>query len=69
MRDLRSTHGIFALACKGKKQSWEIPGAANRVNFNGLFEVLKNHWQSIANKYPNVEDVSVVGIDPKKRLS
>lgn len=69
LRDTRSTHGIFVLAYKGKKQGWDIPGSANRVNFDGLTEALRGHWQSIAEKYPKVEDISVIGIDLTKRLS
>jgi hypothetical protein len=33
------------------------------VSFPGLVEALQEHWASIAASYPNVDEVSVIGID------
>ncbi|MER8447349.1 hypothetical protein NKH52_29675 [Mesorhizobium sp. M1066] len=36
LRDNRSTRDIFVLVRNGEKAGWNVPGAANRVDFEGL---------------------------------
>jgi hypothetical protein len=67
LRDNRSSRGIFALVYRGEKQGWDVPGAANRVDFDGLTRGLEQHWESISAKYPGVDEITVVGIDLTKR--
>jgi hypothetical protein len=69
LRDKRSAQGIFVLVYLGRKQGWEVPGSANRVGFYGLIEVLQRHWASIADKYPAVDAVTVIGIDLTRRFN
>lgn len=62
LRDSRSSRGVFALVYRGAKTRWELPGVGS-VSFPGLVEALQEHWASIAASYPNVDEVSVIGID------
>jgi hypothetical protein len=69
LRDTRSAHGIFALAYRGKKQGCDIPGSANRVDFEGLIRALQNYWRIIAERHLGIENVTVIGIDLTKRFT
>lgn len=63
LRDARSSRGIFLLVYVGIKKSWDLPGGRCAENFEELLSALRQHWALIANQYPDVEDVAVVGID------
>lgn len=67
LRDNRSNRGIFALVYRGQKQGWDVPNASNRVGFDGLIEALQKYWQEISKRFPNIEDITVIGIDLTKR--
>jgi hypothetical protein len=67
LRDNRSNRGLFILVYRGEKAGWDMPGAENRVDFEGLVEALQNYWITISARFPGVEDVQVVGIDLTKR--
>lgn len=67
LRDSRSNRGIFALVYRGQKQGWDVPNAPNRVGFDGLVEALRGHWEAISGRFPNVEEITVIGIDLTKR--
>jgi len=67
LRDNRSVHGIFILVHNGEKAGWDVPGGSNRVDFDGLIAALQNHWESIAEKFPNVDSITVIGIDLTRR--
>lgn len=67
LRDNKSAHGIFILVHNGEKAGWDVPGGSNRVDFVGLIAALQSHWESIADKFPNVDNITVVGIDLTKR--
>lgn len=70
LRDIRSNRGIFVLVYGGRKQkTWEIPGGKTNATFPELVEALQNHWNAIADQYPKVEQISVIGIDLTKRGS
>lgn len=66
LRDVRSSCGIFLLVNHGSKKTWMLPGK-QRVAFNDLVTALQQHWMSLAPKYPNVEDIRIIGIDLTKR--
>lgn len=69
LRDNRSSRGLFILVYRGEKAGWDVPGAENRVDFEGLLKALQNHWLAISAKFPNVDAVEVVGIDLTKRAT
>lgn len=67
LRDSRSVRGIFVLVNRKSGKHWRVP-SGGRVDFDALVIALENHWRSIANGYPNVEEISVIGIDLTKRF-
>ena len=67
LRDNRSNRGIFVLVYRGQKQGWDVPNAPNRVDFDGLVEALCEHWEAISGRFPNVEEITVIGIDLTRR--
>ncbi|MFL9841731.1 hypothetical protein ABS767_12215 [Sphingomonas sp. ST-64] len=67
LRDPRSNRGLFALVYRGTKQHWELPDSNEQVDFSGLVRALELHWQAISARYPNIDDVRVVGIDLTRR--
>jgi len=69
LRDNRSNRGIFVLVYQGNKRSWDVPGSGNRVDFAKLTVALQDHWWQISSKFPNVDDIAVIGIDLTKRSS
>lgn len=69
LRDNRSTRGIFVLVRTGPKTGWDVPGGANRVDFEGLVVALQNRWEEIAPEFPGVDEVTVIGIDLLKRVA
>jgi hypothetical protein len=69
LRDNRSRRGIFLLIYRGDKVGWDVPSNDNRVDFAGLTVALQDHWQQIYPKFPNVDDITVIGIDLTKRSS
>lgn len=68
LRDNRSGRGIFVLVnlSPAKPKQWQLL-SGDRVDFDGLVQALQNHWESIANKHPHVEDIAIMGIDLTKR--
>ncbi len=66
LRDNRSNRGLFVLVYRGEKQRWELPGIPD-VDFEGLVEALQRHWLAISDKFPNVDEIRVVGIDLTRR--
>lgn len=66
LRDISSSCGIFLLVNHGGKVTWETP-TKGRVGFNDLVIALQEHWLVIASRFPNVEDIEVIGIDLTKR--
>jgi hypothetical protein len=67
LRDNRSGRGIFALVNLEPTKQWQLP-SGNLVNFDGLVQALENHWKSISDKHPHVEDITIIGIDLTKRF-
>ena len=50
----------------GGQATWETP-TKGRVGFNDLVIALQEHWLVIASRFPNVEDIKVIGIELTKR--
>jgi len=69
LRDNRSGRGILALVYRGEKAGWDVPGWANRVDFDGLIEALRNRWKTISYKFPGVDEITVIGIDLIRRFT
>ena len=67
LRDQRSGRGLFVIVYRGEKKGWDIPGIANRVDFEGLVAALRSRWMEISSRFPGIEDIAVVGIDLTKR--
>lgn len=67
LRDNRSVRGFFVLVGSIKERKWQLQ-SGEKVDFDGLLEALREHWKSIANKHPHVEDITVIGIDLSKRF-
>jgi hypothetical protein len=63
LRDNRSSRGLFVLVRNGRKKEWHLPVTGRAVGFSGLVNELQRHWGTIANQFPGIDDVSVVGID------
>lgn len=66
LRDISSSCGIFLLVNCGGQATWETP-TQGWVDFNDLVIALQEHWLAIASRFPNVEDIKVIGIDLTKR--
>ncbi|MBX7492035.1 hypothetical protein K3163_02295 [Qipengyuania sp. 1NDW9] len=67
LRDQRSCRGLFVLVYRGEKATWQVPRSGEKVNFSELVESLQGYWLEISPRYPDVEDIQVVGIDLTKR--
>lgn len=66
LRDISSSCGIFLLVNHGGQATWETP-TKRRVGFNDLVIALQEYWLVIGSRFPNVEDIKVIGIDLTKR--
>lgn len=69
LRDNRSARGVFVLVRTGVKAGWDIPGGANRVDFESLIAALQNRWEEIASEFPGVDEITVIGIDLLQRAA
>ena len=67
LRDNRSTRGIFVLVNLEFTKQWQM-FPADLVNFDGLVQALQIYWNSIADKHPRVDDITIIGIDLAKRF-
>lgn len=67
LRDRRSGRGIFLLVYHGSRPGWEVPNVGHVQDFNILVVALQKYWETIASRFPNVEDIQVIGIDLTKR--
>lgn len=69
LRDRRSRRGIFLLVNQGSQESWRILGDGKLRTFTASVDALQGYWDAIAQEYPGVEEVKVIGIDLTKRSS
>jgi len=67
LRDVRSSRGVFVLVYTGEKTWWEHPSGGRIESFDALVSGLQQHWERLATKMANVEDIVVIGIDLTKR--
>lgn len=63
LRDNRSSLGIFLLVNTGSKKHWEILGNNERVDFENLIVALQDYWNQISPQFPNIDDITIIGID------
>ena len=67
LRDVRSSRGVFVLVYTGEKTWWEHPSGGRLESFDALIDGLRQHWERLATKMADVEDIVVIGIDLTKR--
>jgi hypothetical protein len=68
LRDIHSGRGVFALVYRGEKKAWEHPSTGKQLNFGELIAALQQHWETLSSKFPNVDEITVIGIDLTKRF-
>jgi len=68
LRDDASVRGIYLLVWRGVQKRWQLP-SKKWVDFDGLVTALRNHWASVTDAHPRVEEINVIGIDLTKRTS
>jgi hypothetical protein len=64
LREPSAKFGVMLLVWRGTDQTqrrWEINGS--RVELKELARALKHYWNSIADEYPDVDDIAVIVID------
>jgi hypothetical protein len=64
LREPSARFGVMLLVWRGTDQArkrWEINGS--RVELKELARALKHYWNSIADEYPDVDDIAVIVID------
>lgn len=66
LRDVASVRGIYLLVWRGLQKRWQLPNK-KWVDFDGLVKALQDHWASVTNAHPRVEEIRVIGIDLTKR--
>jgi len=66
LRDVASVRGIYLLVWRGMQKRWQLPNK-KWVSFDGLVKALQEHWASVTNVHPSVEEIKVIGIDLTKR--
>lgn len=66
LRDSNSSCGIFLLVNHGGQVTWETSNNG-LVGFDDLVIALQEHCLTIAPRFPDVEDIKVIGINLTKR--
>lgn len=67
LRDKRSSCGVFLLFANGKQSFWKHPETGASLNFSELCVSLQEHSLSLISARPDIEAISVIGIDLKFR--
>lgn len=62
LRDVASVRGIYLLVWRGVQKRWQLP-TKKWVDFDGLVKALQDHWASVTDAHPRVEEIKVIGID------
>ena len=65
LRDIRSSRGIYLLLNQGGKGRWQT--SSGHVDFNELVKSLESYWEEISKDYPEIDEITVVGIDLSRR--
>ncbi|WP_430244902.1 hypothetical protein [Neorhizobium sp. DAR64861/K0K2] len=60
--DRRSSRGAFLMVYQGNRATWELPNG-RQMSFDGLVEALKKHWIDLSPSYPNVDELTIIGLD------
>jgi hypothetical protein len=68
LRDNRSRRGIYVLVNLDKTAHWELPGSSNRVDFDHLVLALQDHWDYFSPSHPQIDEITILGIDLAKRF-
>ncbi|MFK3648016.1 hypothetical protein ACI2IY_06200 [Lysobacter enzymogenes] len=63
LRDQRSSRGIFLLMHQGDRAYWDLPDGSRVRSVEALAEGLLAHWAKVAENFPHVHAVHVIGID------
>ncbi|MEG3791258.1 hypothetical protein V1318_14100 [Lysobacter sp. CCNWLW3] len=63
LRDQRSSRGIFLLMHQGDRLYWDLPDGSRVRSVEALSEGLLAHWAKVAQNFPHVHAVHVIGID------
>ena len=64
-----SQYGIFLVVHNGRNKSWKDTQSKKMLDFFDLIETLKRHATQLAQKYPNISALEVIGIDFTVRSS
>lgn len=67
LRDSRSGYGLFVLVYRGEKKRWALPETPEAIDFEGLVAALEARWNEISGRFPNIQDIRVIGIDLTRR--
>jgi predicted transcriptional regulator len=68
LRDNRSQYGVFLLVYKNQNsqpKKWVIN--SQHLSFTALVDALQQHWYAIQERYSNIQDIQVIGIDLSAR--
>jgi hypothetical protein len=65
--DSRSSRGIYLLVYRGSKKTWELPGNGGAAPLVNLVQALQDYWLRISDRYRNIDDIRVIGIDLTQR--
>lgn len=68
LRDDASVRGIYLLVWRGVQKRWRLSNK-KWVDFHGLVTALQNHWASVTDAHPRVDEIKVIGIDLTKRAN
>ena len=67
LRDRRSSRGVFLMVNRSKDRNrWQLLDGS-RVEFDGVVAALQKRWEVLSPNYPNIEEITVIGIDLTKR--
>lgn len=66
-----SRFGIFLIVFNGNlnKKTWQHPISKKKLSFENLIESLNVESNALVMKYPNVENLKVIGIDFTARFN
>lgn len=69
LRDARSSRGIMLLFDRGESGRWALPGGTRTETLDDLVAALERHWMNVSERYPRIEEITVIGIDLRRRTA
>jgi hypothetical protein len=63
LRAHNSQYGIYILGCNGKKNNWVDPATSEKLNFDKMVAVVKQHALQLLKYNPKIAGLKVVSID------